>query len=253
MKYFFLAFFGLLCATHSAFSQENDEQLTNLILQKDSAFWRAYNTCDVATMQKFVTHDLEFYHDKGGITLGDSAFAASFKNNVCAFRDSFSLRREEVTETVHVYPMHKNGKIYGALISGDHLFYIKNKGQEEHAEGLAKFTQLWVMENGEWKMSRVLSYNHGPAPYTNKRTTVAVSSTVLKKYVGTYNGSQTKDAKVTTGKDMLNLVIGGNTYLLYPSSENMFFAKDRDLTFEFTGNKITVREKGNVVEELVKL
>ncbi len=236
-----------------AHSQENDEQLTRLILQKDSAFWRAYNECDVPAMQKFVTTDLEFYHDKGGITLGDSLFAATFRNNICKYRDSFSLRREEVTRTVHVYPMHSNGKIYGALISGEHLFYIKNKGQEEHAEGLAKFTQLWVVNNGEWKMSRVLSYDHGPAPYKNKRTVIAILPAVLKKYVGTYNGSQTKDAKVSAGKDMLNLVIGGNSYALYPSADNMFFSKDRDLTFEFVGNKITVREKGVVVEELVKL
>lgn len=236
-----------------AHSQENDEQLTKLILQKDSAFWLAYNACDVPTMQKSVTTDLEFYHDKGGITLGDSLFAATFTNNICKYRDSFSLRREEVTGTVQVYPMHNNGKIYGALISGEHLFYIKNKGHDEHAEGLAKFSQLWVLKDGEWKMSRVLSYDHGPAPFVNKRIAVTVPASVLKKYVGTYDGTNTKQAKVTVRDNLLNMVIGGNTYVMYPSAENIFFSKDRDLTFEFSGNKMIVREKGSVVEELKKL
>ena len=40
------------------------------ILERDRLFWKAYNACDVKTMGEFFTEDVEFYHDKGGPTLG---------------------------------------------------------------------------------------------------------------------------------------------------------------------------------------
>jgi hypothetical protein len=144
------------------FAQKEDQQLTSTILRKDSLFWMAYNSCDTVKFREFFINDVEFYHDKGGITLGLENLLAITKKNLCGPND-FRLRREAVPGTVKVYPMQSSGVIYGAIISGEHVFYIKQAGKET-LDGLAKFTHLWLLKNGVWKMTRVLSYDHGPAP-----------------------------------------------------------------------------------------
>lgn len=117
----------------------------------------------------YITPDLEFYHDKGGISLGDSAFEASIKNGMCSNQGKFRLRRAAVAGNNHAYPMMKDGKIYGVLMAGSHLFYISQNGEKEYADGHAQFADLWLLREGQWKMARVFSYDHGPAPDVYKR------------------------------------------------------------------------------------
>jgi hypothetical protein len=56
----------------------------------------------------------------------------------------------------------------------------------------------------------------------------------------------------------LVLVIEENRYLLFHEKNDLFFVKDRDLTFEFLRNTkdiitgFRVREKGQIVDELTK-
>lgn len=49
---------------------------------------------------------------------------------------------------------------YGAVEIGVHHFYATEKGQQEHLTGTAKFVHVWQKKNGEWKISRVISYDH---------------------------------------------------------------------------------------------
>ena len=65
------------------------------IIRIDSAFWKAYNNCDTAQFKNFVTDDVEFYHDKGGITTGSVALIESIDKNICGSANSH-LRREAV-------------------------------------------------------------------------------------------------------------------------------------------------------------
>jgi ketosteroid isomerase-like protein len=141
------------------FAQTEQKELTTTILYLDSAFWNAYNDCDTAHFINFVSDDVEFYHDKGGITLGAKALIESLNKNICGNANS-RLRREAVAGSVKVYPMQNGNEIYGAIISGEHLFYITEKDKPEYQSGVANFTQLWQLKNGVWKMTRVLSYNH---------------------------------------------------------------------------------------------
>ena len=245
----------LVCLSIISYGQTHDDELSSTILHKDSIFWEAYNNCDVNRMKTFFTSDLEFYHDKGGITLGVDALAESFTKGVCSQEDNFRLRREEVSGTVHVFPMRKSGVIYGAILTGEHLFYIQEKGKKERADGLAKFSHLWILENGEWKMKRVFSYDHKPAPYINKRVTKQLSQDILKTYTGTYKGAQTGDMLIIQGEGFLIAKTGNKEFSIYPASETSFFMKERDLIFEFikkgnTVTKVIVRENGEVAEEL---
>jgi ketosteroid isomerase-like protein len=132
------------------------------VRERDAAFWKAYNACDVKAMAEYFTEDVEFYHDRGGPTIGHPAFVASLRKDLCGNPD-FRIRREAVDGSVHVFPMKKADAVYGAVLSGEHVFYVNEKGKPEFLDGRAKFTHLWTVKGGVWKMSRVLSYDHGPA------------------------------------------------------------------------------------------
>jgi uncharacterized protein DUF4440 len=154
--------FLLLGCSISLLAQPEIKNITATILHEDSLFWLAYNNCDTAKFKQFFTQDVEFYHDKGGLTQGIDNMVLSMKKGLCG-NDSFRIRREAVAETVKVYPLTKSNNIYAAIISGDHLFYIWGKGKQEKLDGLAKFMDLWLLKDGTWKMARIISYDHGPA------------------------------------------------------------------------------------------
>ncbi len=163
------------------------------------------------------------------------------------------MRREAVAKTVNIYPLEKNGQLYGSIISGEHVFYVNEKGKKERAEGQAKFTTLWLLDNGAWKMKRVLSYDHQPAPYDNERKTASVSSATLKQYAGKYQGRKMGPMQVQTAKGYLIISSGNAKFIAYPLSNTLFFVKERDLTIEFDKKPagimdVIVRENGNVVD-----
>jgi hypothetical protein len=135
---------------------------------------------------------------------------------------------------------------------------VFEKGKSERLDGYGKFTDVWVLRDNVWKMSRILSYDHGPAPYVNKRKVVKLGGNVLDQFAGKYLAPQSGVCEVQRETDRLHLLIGDQKYILYPQSDNFFFVKDRDLTFEFVKDqkggisKFAVRENGNVVEEAVR-
>ena len=130
-------------------------QLYKDVVALDKIIFDAYNNCDIENFKKHFTDDLEFYHDKGGVTLGAEALAASVKNNLCS-KPGWRLRRDVVPASVKVYPMDN----FGAIITGEHLFYEVENGKEKLV-GRALFTHLCQYKDKTWKVTRVLSYNHG--------------------------------------------------------------------------------------------
>jgi hypothetical protein len=244
-----LSFVLLLCS-HPAFAQSGKkETVADIIQHDDSLFWQAYNRCDGEGMRQFLAPDVEFYHDKGGITLGADAVISSMKKNLCS-NENFHVRREAVPGTVNVYPLQNGTVTYGAVLSGDHYFYVSEKGKSERADGVAKFFHVWLLKDGAWKMARVISYDHKPVPYVNTRKEVTVSPESLQRCEGRYQGPQIGIITVTAGQNSLVLTIGDKKYSVYPESEHVFFGKDRDLTFEFGASTVIVRERGDVAERL---
>jgi hypothetical protein len=252
-----LSVFSLFLLSNYSIAQSEQPNVINTILFRDSLFWNAYNSCDIAGMQQHFSDDVEFYHDKGGLTVGLQNLITATKTNLCG-NENFRLRREAVAGSIKVYPLQKSGVTYGAIISGEHVFYVVEKGKPERLDGLAKFTHVWMLTDNNWKMSRILSYDHGPAPYINRRKVIKVADVVLDQLSGQYIAPQSGICTVRRENDLLNLTIGDQKYILHPQSDNSFFAKDRDLTFEFKRNekgnvsKLIVRENGNVVEEATR-
>lgn len=241
-------------AGNSLFAQANDGQTIKTILQQDSLFWLAYNTCDTVNIGNFYSDDVEFYHDKTGLSKGKNNIVASFKKNLCT--DNFRLRREALDSTIKVFLLKNQGVVYGAILSGEHYFYVIEKGKKERLDGWAKFTHTWMLQDGVWKMTRLLSYDHKPAPYFNKRKVVKVSTAVLDSYAGQYKSSQVRSMIIKRKNLNLVQIINGKEFAIYPETATLFFSKERDLTFEFLMQKIKVqkiivRENGEVVDEMM--
>ena len=129
------------------------QALTKKIASMDSILFHAFNTCDVNTSKSLFTEDLEFYHDAGGLT--------NYAQNVNSIlqrcnNKEMTVRRELVKGSLEVFPI----KDFGAIQIGSHRFYYAGKGQEEKLDGTFKFVHIWKNVNGNWKIARVISYDH---------------------------------------------------------------------------------------------
>jgi ketosteroid isomerase-like protein len=157
-----LLLFGVftLCCVHAdaqavpALENINSQaELEKVIATLDSALFAAYNQCDLQTFASFISDDVEFYHDKAGVTLGKGALADAIKKNICG-----KVTRELVPGTLQVHPL----KGYGAVEMGVHLFHHPG---HENTEGVGegKFIHLWQCKDGAWRITRVISYDHHEA------------------------------------------------------------------------------------------
>jgi len=120
----------------------------------DSEVFDAFNHCDVAGQldrhASYFSPDVEFYHDTGGVTWTRDAMIANTKKYVCGH-----FRRELVPGSLRVYPI----KDFGAIVQGTHRFCHFDTGA---CEGVADFAIVWREKDGQWQITRVLSYGHRP-------------------------------------------------------------------------------------------
>ncbi|MDH3796321.1 MAG: nuclear transport factor 2 family protein, partial [Flavobacteriaceae bacterium] len=139
------------------------ENLYLVLKQQDSIlFHAAFNSCDASVMTAMFTEDFEFYHDKGGITEGRETFMKQFKEN-CARRvegEPQPSKRILFPKSLEVHPLKNNGVLYGAIQHGMHEFEFLNGSGDYQKGDIARFTHLWVLEQGKWKIKRELSYDH---------------------------------------------------------------------------------------------
>ena len=155
----------LLCLTASLlFAQvTSSSALYKTLRSNDSLLFQVgFNTCDISQFEKLLSDNFEFYHDKAGITNSKAAFIASVQNGLCKL--DYKPRRELVAGSLEVYPLEKNGTLYGAIQLGEHKFYAIEKGKPMQQTDEAKFTHVWLLENGRWQLSRGLSYAHQGEP-----------------------------------------------------------------------------------------
>lgn len=150
----------LLFTALNLFSQtDKSTSLYKTIKAKDSLLFNiGFNRCDISQFENLVSDSFEFYHDQAGFTPTKAAFISGIKNGLCKL--DYKPRRELVDSTLGVYPLKKNGTVYGAIQTGTHRFYAKEKDKPEYLTSIAKFTHIWLLENGEWKLNKGLSYDH---------------------------------------------------------------------------------------------
>jgi hypothetical protein len=157
----YLISFGIIISLGcSVLAQVNrNSELFKTLKKMDSIlFERGFNQCDLISLDNMVHSDFEFYHDTGGKN-DKSEFMNATRENICNDPE-FKPIRKLVEESLKVYRLEDNGILYGAIQIGEHLFYIKENEKELYQTNIAKFTHVWILENDEWLLSRVLSYDH---------------------------------------------------------------------------------------------
>lgn len=136
-----------------------DDPLYKEIMRGDSLIFEvAFNDCQVEALYEVSEDDFEFYHDQGGFTSGQKSFVQSMKNNICAL--DYRPYRKLNLESLEIHPLNSNGQLYGALQMGVHDFYAIKEGEETKLTSTARFTHLWLLKEGRWVISRVMSYDH---------------------------------------------------------------------------------------------
>src|SRR5215204_3958545 len=123
--------------------QPASKELYNRIASLDAALFDAYNKCEIDKVGTFFTEDLEFYHEKGGLTLGRKTSLDLMRANLCG-ENSNRVRRELVKGSMEVRLINN----YGAVQTGEHKFYLTQKGQKEQLDGIGKFVMIWQNKNG---------------------------------------------------------------------------------------------------------
>ncbi len=126
------------------------QKLYDTIARMDSILFTALQQQDTAALKNLFTKDLEFYHDKGGL----SNYQQNMKTFATLFTKANGLKRELVAGSLEVYPI----KDYGAIQEGKHRFCHPENGKQDC--GTFKFIHIWKREEGTWKISRIVSYDH---------------------------------------------------------------------------------------------
>lgn len=148
--FLFLILFLSGCSAVMGQGKKTDDKLYAQIAHMDSVMFNAFNSRDTTTFKKPFTEDLEFYHDKGGLT----GYAETIGFMRSTVQNNNGLRRELVPGTLEVYPIPN----YGAMEIGSHTFCHLENGKQDC--GTFKFVHVWKQIGNEWKISRVVSYDH---------------------------------------------------------------------------------------------
>ena len=125
-------------------------ELFNKVVNLDSSLFAAYNSKNLNLMKTYFTKDLEWYQDNGGLI----DFNKVFSNFQSIFNRDYDLKRNLIRESLEVHPIEG----YGAIEIGKHQFKHIENGKLEI--GTFKFVMIWKNDNGNWKISRVISYDH---------------------------------------------------------------------------------------------
>lgn len=133
--------------------------LFRTLQRQDSIFFeKSFNQCDIAYLDKATHADLIFFHDQGGIQ-NKTEFLKAIRENICANPNLKPIRKVE-ENSLEVFPLYNNGKLYGAIQHGVHHFYIREPNKPDRLTSTAKFTHVWLLDNDHWLLKEVLSYDH---------------------------------------------------------------------------------------------
>jgi hypothetical protein len=166
----YLSIILLFLAVSTVMAQEDKKsELYQAIISKDSLLFNVgFNTCDISKFDDLLSERFEFFHDKDGVS-NKKDFIHNLRNGLCISPEKYQSRRELLPESTEIFPLYKNKILYGANQTGIHKFYETMAGKKERFASKARFTHLWMLENGNWKLTRSLSYAH-QVPKTEVKT-----------------------------------------------------------------------------------
>ena len=236
------------CTTLFSFSQQSGE-LYEEIVTMDSLYFAAQNSCNLELYASYLSEDFEFFHDHAGFTASKddemrdmSIFCGEEQ------RRRQPLRRELIEGSLKVFPMNR----YGALEFCDHVFYLQINDGTEKVVAQSKMTALWKKIGDDWKLTRIISYDHQPL------AEIELPTATLDQYVGDYVLPDrivniVREGKLLRATDITDGKPGWNTEL-FPQSENEFYFKYENVVYEFvkkspTVTMLNIYENGKLFEE----
>ena len=162
-RYSIVAMVLLLTTFHKLSAQvpKNSDLFLRLKTQDSIFFERIFNRCDLNYLEEAIAPDLKFYHDKSGIQNRD-IFIENTKKYICGDTVHKPIRKVDVN-SLEVFPMYDNNVLYGAVQTGIHHFYIREKNKPDVITGSAKFIHLYLLVNEKWILKEVISFDHQPA------------------------------------------------------------------------------------------
>lgn len=150
---------------------KNSELFLQLKKQDSIFFEKSFNQCDLEYLDNHIAEDLKFYHDQSGFQDRNSFFDNT-KKYICSNPDKKPIRKVNAN-SLEVFPLFNNGKLYGAIQKGQHVFYIREKGREDVMTSSAMFTHVWLLKEEDWILSEVLSFDHqGPEKSSTNINTI---------------------------------------------------------------------------------
>ena len=126
------------------------EELYQTVARLDTEMFAAFNAHDVDKLMAYFADNVEFYHDKGGL----SNFPQTKEGFTRLFAQSPDIARTLVPGTLEVYPV----KEYGAMHIATQRFCHVENGHNDC--GNSKFVMVWQQQAGTWRITRVVSYDH---------------------------------------------------------------------------------------------
>jgi hypothetical protein len=129
------------------------------LAEKDRQLFDAVFGCKLDELAALIADDFEFFHDKHGLTADSGAkFMDGMRANCERQKtgENFRARRELVEGSMTVYVLNN----YGTMQMGEHRFYALQPGQADKLTESGKFIDLWRRIDSEWKLARVISYDH---------------------------------------------------------------------------------------------
>jgi hypothetical protein len=117
-----------------------------------------FNGCDLALTRSLVAADLDFYHDQSGLR-DKPQFMAALEQHICASPERKPTRKWG-PGSMDLFPLHRDGALYGPLQSGRHEFYVREPGRAPEKTSVARFAHVWIRDGDTGRLAEVVSYDH---------------------------------------------------------------------------------------------
>lgn len=146
-RFILLIFLAFGCPGYSLAQQsiQNRDTLFETISRLDSLLFDAYNNCNMQVYASHFSDDLEFYHDKAGLSTSKKDMVDAVKKNICG-----KVNRVIVPGSMEVSAIPG----FGAIETGKHRFHNL---AENSVSQPGNFVIVWKYETGQWKITRVIS------------------------------------------------------------------------------------------------
>ena len=132
------------------------------LARMDSAMFEAsFVTCDAAKANAIFADDVEFYHDKDGLSSGEQV-RENTRRLTASCPAKHGVTRTVVPGSLRVYPIEG----YGAVQVGVHRFDERGAATST----LARFVSVWKLQDKTWRLARVLSLDHATVPAAGAAT-----------------------------------------------------------------------------------